>query len=71
MPVSGVDTERSSGEGVGGRAAGDEGAGVCPVLLSSSAGCEAVCEGMRTALTRPRSLSSESLCWCTGQRRAR
>lgn len=49
--------ERSSGEGVGGRAAGDEGAGVCPAVLSSSAGCAAVCEDTRTAPMKPLSLS--------------
>lgn len=49
--------EGSSGEGVGGRAAGDEDAGVCPAVLSSSAGCEAVCEDMPTAQMRPLSRS--------------
>lgn len=52
-----MDTERSSGEGVGGRAAGDEDAGVCPPALSSSVGCEALCGDMLTARTRPLSLS--------------
>lgn len=67
MSLRGVDTERSSGEGVGGTAAGGEGEGVCPVVLSSSASCEVVCEDTQTAPTRPQSLSWESLCWCTGQ----
>lgn len=57
MPLSGVDTERGSGEGIGGREADDEGAGVCQTVLSSSAGCEAICEGMQTAQMRPLSLS--------------
>lgn len=49
--------ERSSGEGVGEIEAGDEGAGVCLVVLSSSVGCEEVYEDMQTAQMRPRSLS--------------
>ncbi len=57
MPLNGADTERSSGAGVAGRAAGDGGAGVCLGVLSSSAGCEGVCEGMPTAQMRPPSLN--------------
>lgn len=63
--------ERGSGEGVVGRAAGEEGAGVCPAALSSSVRCEAVCEDTPIALMRPPSPSSESLCWCTGRRMVR
>lgn len=51
--------ERSSGEGVGGRAVGGEGegAGACLMVLSSSAGCEAVCADMLTGLTMPPNLN--------------
>lgn len=49
--------ERSSGEGVGGIGAGDEDAGACLVVLSSSTGCEGVYEDMQTAPMRPQSLS--------------
>lgn len=53
--------------GVGGTVAGDEGAGVCQTVLSSSVGCEVICEDMRTVQMRPLSRSTLSPCWCTGQ----
>lgn len=53
--------------GVGGTAAGGEGAGVCQTVLSSSVGCEVICEDMRTVQMRPLSRSTPFPCWCTGQ----
>lgn len=49
--------EKSSAEGVGDAAAGDEGEGVYPVVLSSSSDCGVVYGDTQKALTRPRSLS--------------
>lgn len=57
MPQSEVDMERSFGKGVGEIEAGDEGAGVCLVVLSFSIGCEGVYEDRQTAQMRPQSLS--------------
>lgn len=57
---------RSDG-GVGGTAAGGEGAGVCQTVLSSSVGCEVIFEDMQTVQMRPLSRSTPFPCWCTGQ----
>lgn len=57
MPLCGSDKGRSSAAGVGGRAAVDEGVGVCLAVPSSSAGCEAVYEDTLTSPMTPLSLS--------------
>lgn len=71
MTLIGLGMEKSSAEGVGDAAAGDEGEGVYPVVLSSSSDCGVVYGDTQKALTRPRSLSWESLCWCTAPRMVR
>lgn len=53
MPLTGVDMDGSSGEGVGGTVVDDEGAGARLMALSSSAGCEAVCVDKQVVRTRP------------------
>lgn len=48
-----MDTDGSSGEGVGGRVVGDEGAGTHLMVLSSC-GCEAICVDKWVVRMRPR-----------------
>lgn len=57
MTLIGLGMEKSSAEGVGDAAAGDEGEGAYPVVLSSSLDCGVVYGDMQRALTRPRSPS--------------